>query len=56
MDKRNALEGVDQSNVETPINRIGTPEEAGNLIVWLLSEESTFVSGATYAVDGGWAC
>lgn len=56
MDKRNALEGVDQSYHETPINRVGSPDEVANLIVWLLSDESTFVSGATYAVDGGWAC
>ncbi|KAK4507811.1 hypothetical protein PRZ48_001546 [Zasmidium cellare] len=56
MDKRNALEGVDQSYHETPINRVGTSEEVGNLIVWLLSGEASFVTGATYSVDGGWAC
>lgn len=57
MDKRNALDGVDPSDVtETPINRIGTSAEVGNLIVWLLSDEASFVTGATYAVDGGWAC
>lgn len=56
MDKRNALEGVDDSYYETPINRVGSPEEVGNLIAWLLSDESTFVTGATYSVDGGWAC
>lgn len=56
MDKRNALEGVDMSVEPTPINRIGTAEECGNLMAWLLSDESTFVTGATYAVDGGWAC
>ncbi|KAF2172531.1 hypothetical protein M409DRAFT_63190 [Zasmidium cellare ATCC 36951] len=56
MDKRNALEGVEQSYHETPINRVGEPAEVGNLIVWLLSGEATFVTGATYAVDGGWAC
>ena len=57
MQKRNALEGVDPSdNTETPVNRFGTAEEVGNLIAWLLSDEATFVSGATYPVDGGWAC
>ncbi|RMY68376.1 hypothetical protein D0864_11360 [Hortaea werneckii] len=56
MHKRNALEGVDPSYTPTPINRLGTSEECGNLIAWLLSDESTFVSGATYSVDGGWAC
>jgi NAD(P)-dependent dehydrogenase (short-subunit alcohol dehydrogenase family) len=56
MHKRNALEDVDQTYHPTPINRLGTSEECGNLIAWLLSDESKFVSGATYAIDGGWAC
>lgn len=56
MHKRNALEGVEPGYTETPINRLGTAEECGNLIAWLLSDESTFISGATYSIDGGWAC
>ncbi|SMQ46418.1 unnamed protein product [Zymoseptoria tritici ST99CH_3D7] len=54
MDKRNALEGVDNSIQHTAIDRIGTSEEVGNLIAWLLSDEASFVTGATYAVDAGW--
>lgn len=57
MDKRNALEGVDPNDYHpTPINRLGTSDEVGKLIVWLLSDEASFVTGATYAIDGGWAC
>ncbi|KAK3713468.1 hypothetical protein LTR37_008426 [Vermiconidia calcicola] len=56
MHKRNALEGVDMSYNPTPINRLGTAEEVGNLIAFLLSDESRFISGATYAIDGAWAC
>lgn len=57
MDKRNALEGVNPNDhTVTPIDRMAQPSEVGNLIAWLLSDEATFVSGATYAVDGGWAC
>lgn len=56
MHKRNALEDVDQSYHQTPIDRLGTSEECGNLISWLLSDEASFVTGATYSVDGGWAC
>jgi NAD(P)-dependent dehydrogenase (short-subunit alcohol dehydrogenase family) len=55
MDKRNVIVG-DESIQPVPINRAGTSEEVGNIIVWLLSDEATYVSGATYAVDGGWAC
>lgn len=56
MDKRNALEGVEPGTIETPIERLGTAEEVGNLIAFLLSDESKFISGATYAIDGAWAC
>jgi NAD(P)-dependent dehydrogenase (short-subunit alcohol dehydrogenase family) len=57
MDKRNALEGVVPGDYHpTPINRLGTSKEVGNLIAFLLSDESSFISGATYAVDGAWAC
>lgn len=43
-------------NYHTPLPRHGTPEEAANLIVFLLSDASTFITGAVYSVDGGWAC
>lgn len=57
MDKRNALEGVvPHDYTPTPINRLGTAEEVGNLIAFLLSDDSSFITGATYAIDGGVAC
>ena len=36
-----------------PIGRLGQPEEIAALAAWLLSEESTFVTGGIYTVDGG---
>jgi NAD(P)-dependent dehydrogenase (short-subunit alcohol dehydrogenase family) len=36
-----------------PMNRIGQPEEVANAIVWLLSEEASFVTGHILSVDGG---
>ncbi len=39
----------------TPMNRWGAPEEVGALILWLLSEQASFVTGAIYPVDGGYA-
>lgn len=38
----------------TPLSRIGQPEEVANVIAFLLSDESSFVTGSTYFVDGGW--
>lgn len=37
----------------TPLGRRGTPEEIGNAVAFLVSEESSFVTGATLLVDGG---
>ncbi len=36
-----------------PMGRLATPEEIAPLVVYLASEESKFVTGQAYAVDGG---
>jgi NAD(P)-dependent dehydrogenase (short-subunit alcohol dehydrogenase family) len=36
-----------------PLGRLGTPEEVADLIVYLLSDESRFVTGAEFIIDGG---
>ncbi|MFD1984324.1 SDR family NAD(P)-dependent oxidoreductase [Mesorhizobium newzealandense] len=36
-----------------PVGRLGEPRDVGNLAVWLASEESAFVTGQVYIVDGG---
>jgi NAD(P)-dependent dehydrogenase (short-subunit alcohol dehydrogenase family) len=38
---------------ETPLGRLGTPEEVATLIRFLLSEESSFMTGQTVVVSGG---
>ncbi len=37
-----------------PMKRIAKPEEVGNAVAWLLSEESSYITGITLPVDGGW--
>lgn len=37
----------------TPIGRLGEPEDIANAFLWLASDESSFVHGATISVDGG---
>jgi len=37
-----------------PIGRMGTPEEIAQLALYLGSDESSFVTGADYLIDGGW--
>jgi NAD(P)-dependent dehydrogenase (short-subunit alcohol dehydrogenase family) len=37
-----------------PIGRLGTAEEIAELILWLGSEKSSFVTGSYYSIDGGY--
>lgn len=37
-----------------PIGRIGKPEEVADVVVWLCSEQSSFVVGYPIAIDGGY--
>jgi NAD(P)-dependent dehydrogenase (short-subunit alcohol dehydrogenase family) len=36
-----------------PMNRIGQPEEVANAVIWLCSENSSFITGQSIAIDGG---
>lgn len=36
-----------------PLGRMGRPDEIASLILYLVSDESSFVTGAAYAIDGG---
>jgi len=36
------------------IKRRGTPEDIGNLVAFLASDSSSFITGQTIGIDGGW--
>src|SRR5262249_1263740 len=38
---------------DIPLGRLGTPAEVAQMCVYLLSEESAFVTGAEFLIDGG---
>jgi len=38
----------------TPLRRIGQPEEVANVVAFLASDEASFMTGATVEVSGGW--
>lgn len=38
------------------MNRLGTADEVAKIVVWLASDDASFVTGAQYAVDGGYTC
>jgi len=36
-----------------PLGRLGEPEEVANVVLWLASNESSYVTGVTIDVNGG---
>lgn len=38
----------------TPLKRAGTSEEVAQLVLFLASEEASYITGAEVAIDGGW--
>ena len=47
--------GDAKARMETqiPLHRFGKPGEVADMCVYLLSDESAFVTGAEFAIDGG---
>lgn len=46
-------EGIPDDMVPIPLGRPGQPEEVASWVVFLASDESSFTTGAEFAVDGG---
>lgn len=48
--------GTSEGQAEQPgMNRVGTPNEVAEVVMFLCSEASSFVTGASVAIDGGMA-
>ncbi|CAG8161159.1 unnamed protein product [Penicillium salamii] len=54
MSAHNDPKRVESGILANAQRRLGSAEEVAKVIAFLLSEESTFVTGAVYNVDGGW--
>lgn len=47
-------EMVAQAKAATPMNRLGKPTEIADAIMWLCSDEASYVTGEAINVDGGY--
>jgi NAD(P)-dependent dehydrogenase (short-subunit alcohol dehydrogenase family) len=45
---------VEQINAIEPVGRMGTPEEIGESVLWLMSDAASFVTGHALSVDGAY--
>lgn len=43
----------DQLAAKLPTKRLGTPDDIGNLAVFLASEQASWITGETFVIDGG---
>ena len=48
-------EEADELQPEIPLGRPGTPEEIAAAVAWLVSDEASYVTGASFLIDGGMA-
>lgn len=51
-----AVPGLDVAgfgSTQTPLGRVGTPGDVASAILFLVSDESSFITGAEISVDGG---
>lgn len=44
---------IDRIKTSTPMGYIATPEDVGNVVVFLASEDSRFITGQSLLIDGG---
>jgi len=52
----NEKKSIDKQEESVALGRTGKPEEAAQLVAFLLGEESSFITGGSHSIDGGWNC
>ena len=53
LDQNVPREALEVFEANTLVPRLGTPEDVAGLVVWLASDESSFVTGQVLRIDGG---
>ena len=44
---------LEELKVETPLSRLGTPEDIAKAVYFLSSDDASFITGQVLSVDGG---
>ena len=47
-------DAMDAMLARIPLKKIGKPEEVSAAVVFLASDEASYITGATFYIDGGW--
>jgi NAD(P)-dependent dehydrogenase (short-subunit alcohol dehydrogenase family) len=53
MSEENYEKFLEHSKTTHPIGRVGDPKEIAELVFYLASEKASWITGATYPIDGG---
>lgn len=53
MDEKEVEKMSEQIKNQVPLGRFGKPEEVSSLVCFLLSDESSYMTGSEYMIDGG---
>jgi NAD(P)-dependent dehydrogenase (short-subunit alcohol dehydrogenase family) len=43
-----------QTEQAIPLKRLGQPEDIAKLVLFLVSEDSSYITGQLIIIDGGW--
>jgi 3(or 17)beta-hydroxysteroid dehydrogenase len=50
-----AVQDVERASMSRiPFGEAGRPEDVAELILFLASEESRYITGSEFSIDGGW--
>jgi len=52
-EKKKASKVMDEMVADIPLGRMGNSEELANTVVFLASEKASYITGATFSIDGG---
>jgi 3-oxoacyl-[acyl-carrier protein] reductase len=48
------LKSMEAMLARVPMQRVGKPEEVSDLVLFLASDKSSYITGSTVVIDGGW--